>query len=225
MNFDFIKEFINIDVIYNYDDEADDKVINFSSFVKIVEKNYILIDFLLYKNSKYVIPDEKEVTVNFKTHAGFYSTKCYIISKEDPNVHGVKISYPTDIKYIQQREYIRVPLKLKVEILVMLDENNENSKVFEITTLDISGSGFCYISDVPMEKHFMLKGLIYLTGNTNNPIEASLKHVYSRSFFAVNKRKYKNAFTFVEIEPKARERILKEIFLYQLEMKKRGLKN
>jgi len=213
--FGFIKELGKIDVEYN-----DNK---FRSYIKSVESDYILIDFLFYKGSEYNIPAENWITVNFKEKAGIYSGNCQILGRDNSKLPGLKISYPTDIKFVQQREYVRVPLKLKAEIVVFPEIEDEEIKVQEINTLDISGSGFCFISEKPLEKHSKIIGVIYLTNPAEKPIEISLKHVYSRTFFANGKEMYKNAFTFNELEEKLQDKILKEIFLYELELRKKGI--
>lgn len=213
--FGFIKELGKIDVEYN-----DNK---FRSYIKSVESDYILIDFLFYKGSEYNIPAENWITVNFKEKAGIYSGNCQILGRDNSKLPGLKISYPTDIKFVQQREYVRVPLKLKAEIVVFPEIEDEEIRVQEITTLDISGSGFCYVSEKPLEKHSKIIGVIYLTNPAEKPIEISLKHVYSRTFFANGKEMYKNAFTFNELEEKLQDKILKEIFLYELELRKKGM--
>ena len=213
--FGFIKELGKIDVEWN-----DNK---FRSYVKSVESDYILIDFLFYKGSEYNIPAENWITVNFKEKAGIYSGNCQILGRDNSKLPGLKISYPTDIKFVQQREYVRVPLKLKAEIVVFPEIEDEEIKVQEINTLDISGSGFCFISEKPLEKHSKIIGVIYLTNPAEKPIEISLKHVYSRTFFANGKEMYKNAFTFNELEEKLQDKILKEIFLYELELRKKGM--
>ena len=213
--FGFIKELGKIDVECN-----DNK---FRSYVKSVESDYILIDFLFYKGSEYNIPAENWITVNFKEKAGIYSGNCQILGRDNSKLPGLKISYPTDIKFVQQREYVRVPLKLKAEIVVFPEIEDEEIKVQEINTLDISGSGFCFISEKPLEKHSKIIGVIYLTNPAEKPIEISLKHVYSRTFFANGKEMYKNAFTFNELEEKLQDKILKEIFLYELELRKKGI--
>ena len=235
--FGFIKELGKIDVDYN-----DNK---FRSYVKSVESDYILIDFLFYKESEYNIPVENWVTVKFKEKAGVYSGDCQILGRDNSRIPGLKISYPSDVKFVQQREYVRVPLKLKAELVIfsvrsgsekpeeglcpsgrleLIPESEETDvRVQEINTLDISGSGFCYVSEKPLEKHSKIIGIIYLSNPAEKPIEISLQHVYSRTFFANGKEMYKNAFTFNNLEEKLQDKILKEIFLYELELRKKGL--
>ena len=221
--YDFIKELGKIEVEYDYNGNLDNEKIIFKSYVKSVESDYILIDFLFYKGSEYNIPAENWITVNFKEKAGIYSGSCQILGRDNSKLPGLKISYPTDIKFVQQREYVRVPLKLKAEIVVFPEIEVGEIKVHDINTLDISGSGFCYISEKPLEKHSKIIGVIYLTNPAEKPIEISLQHVYSRTFFANGKEMYKNAFTFNDLEEKLQDKILKEIFLYELELRKKGI--
>ena len=67
--FSFIKELGKIDVEYKYDDSDDNNNV-FKSYIKSVETEYILIDFLFYKGAEYNIPNEKQITVKFKEKMG-----------------------------------------------------------------------------------------------------------------------------------------------------------
>lgn len=220
--FNFIKELGKIELEYN-PNELDEQSIIFKSYIKNVESDYILIDFLFHKGTEYNIPDEEWLTVKFKEKSGVYSGICQILGRDNSKLSGLKISFPTDIEFIQQRDYVRVPLKLKAELVVFPEKEGGDVKVYDINTLDISGSGFCFASSKPIEKHSKIIGIINLPNQNAAPIEASLKHITSRPFIAGGKQIYKNAFTFLEIDEKAREQIIKEIFLYELDLRKKGL--
>jgi c-di-GMP-binding flagellar brake protein YcgR len=220
--FGFIKELGKLEVEYN-DTDTDENKISFKSYVKSVESDYILIDFLFYKGAEYNIPVENQIKVKFKEITGVYSGNCQILGRDDSKLPGIKISFPTDIKFIQQREYIRVPLKLKMELVVFIDEEGKDVKIYNINTLDISGSGFCFVSDEPIEKHSKIIGTIIFCNSAEEPIEIFLKHIYSKKFIAAGKERYKNALTFIDMNEKLREKILKEIFLYELEMRKKRI--
>jgi len=213
--FGFIKELGKINVEYNDN--------NFKSYIKSVEPDYILIDFLFYKRSEYNIPVENWITVKFREKAGIYSGNCQILGRDNSKLPGIKISYPADVKFVQQREYVRVPLKLKMELIFFPEKEEKDVKLFNINTLDISGSGFCFASDNPTEKSSKIIGIIYLSNPAEPPVEVLLQHVYSRKFMAAGKEMYKNAFTFNEIKENSKEKILKEIFLYELELRKKGI--
>lgn len=220
--FDFIKELGKIDISYNpTESKSEEHNIIFKNYIKSVEDDYILIDFLFNKGVEYPILIGKQVDIKFKTSDGVYTGNCEILGKDDKSaISGIKISFPQNIKHIQQREYVRVPLKLKTEIVIFFDENGEDITVFDTKTVDISGSGLCFITDEPIKKHVKSVGFVTLHIPEEPPIEISLKHIYSREFSANGKKRFKNAFTFIEIEEEAREKLLSEIFLFQLEMKK-----
>jgi len=224
--FSFIKELGKIDVICNYNDansnEEDDES-TFKSYVKSVESDYLLIDFLFYKGVKYNLPLEKQITVNFKRKTGIYSGTCIILGMDNSKLPGIKISFPTEIKFIQQREFVRVPLSLKTEIVFFPDSETEEVKIHEASTLDISGSGFCFVSDEPVKNKSKIVSIINFSDPKEKPVEVSLKYIYSRSFVSAGKERYKNAFAFDEISEKSRDKIIKEIFRYELEMRKKGI--
>lgn len=218
--FDFIKELGKIDIDYSPDD-SEEKKHTFKSYVKSVEDDYLLIDFLFLEGKEQYIPVGKNIKVRFKTGTGIHTGICEMLGTDNKStIPGIKISFPKYIKFIQQREYIRVPLKLKTEFVIFFDKNGENIISFETETVDISGSGLSFITDKPMEKHSKAIGFITLPGFQEPPIEVILKHVYSGEFFAAGKKRFKNAFTFLEIDDDLREKLLRDIFLFQLEMKK-----
>ncbi len=229
--FEFIKELAKIDVEYSklsdnktVEDFPPQKTIfKFKSYVKRVEPRYILIDFLFYKGVEYNIPMGNRITVKFKETGGLYLGYCNIIGRDNSHLPGIKISYPTDIKFIQQRDYVRAPIKLNAELVIFPEKEDEDIKVEPITTLDISGSGFCFVSDKPFERHSKIIGVFNLSNPEEKPIEILLKHIYSRTFYAVGKERYKNAFTFEDLEEESREKIVREVFLYELESRKKQL--
>jgi c-di-GMP-binding flagellar brake protein YcgR len=223
--FDFIKELNKIEIEYNYND-LDGKYIRLKSYIKSVESDHILIDFLSYGGTEYNIPVESWITVKFKEKTGVYSGDCQILDREDNSrLPGLKISYPANVAFIQQREYVRVSLKLKMKLLIFPEEEEEEEEieVNEIITLDISGSGFCFTSNKPVKKHSKITGIINLPNQPEKPLELSLKNVYSKPLIAAGKEIYKNAFTYTEINEKDRDKILKEVFLYELELRKKGI--
>ena len=220
--FSFIKELGKIDVEYKYDDSDDNNNV-FKSYIKSVETEYILIDFLFYKGAEYNIPNEKQITVKFKEKLGIYSGVCKILGRDNSRIPGIKISYPDAIKFIQRREYVRVPLSLKVELSIFPEKEDDEINVCVVNSLDISGSGFCCISDRPTEKHSKIIGKVYLLNSNEEPVEVLVKHVHSKKIIAAGKNKYKNAFTFIEINEKSRDKIIKEIFLYELKLRKKGI--
>lgn len=220
--YDFIKELGKIDVEYSYSGLEEDKV-TLKSYIKSIEADYILIDFLFHKKSEFVIPSGQWAKINFKNRTGIHSGNCLVLGRDDRStICGIKISFPQNVKFIQQREYVRVPLKLNIELVVFYDEEGSNIETFNASTLDVSGSGFCFVSDQPVENPFKVVAFVTLPSPNEKPIEVSLKHIYSRPFFVRGKERYKNAFTYDDIDEKLREKILKEILLFQFEMKKKG---
>lgn len=219
--FEYIQELGKIEVEYKFNPYMEDKI-TFKSYIKSVEQDYILIDFLYNKGVEYNIPPEKQIKVNFKENSGIYSGTSYILGRDNSNLSGLMISYPTNVEFIQQREFVRIPMKLKVDLYTKTSPDGTNTKHYQVETTDISGSGISFVSDAPIERHQGINGLIHLK-STEKPIEVKLKHVYSRSFITSSKERYKNAFTFVDIDEKIRDKIVKEIFLFQLEMKRKGI--
>lgn len=217
--FSFIKELGKVEIEYEYGTPKEEKIA-FKSYIKSVEDDYILVDYSTHNN----IPEGTPVKATFRSEDGFYTGNSSVIGFEEESiVNGLKIAYPEDVIFIQPREYVRVPLRLKIELVIFYDEYGDNIKTFDIRTLDISGSGLCFVSDLSIGNPHKIAGLISLPSISEEPLEVLLKHVYSRVFIINGKRRYKNAFTFVEIDEKLREKILREILFFQLKLRKRGL--
>jgi len=222
-DFDFIKPNVRVELAYK-NNAAENNDLTFNSVIKEVKRNYILIDYLYHNNLKYIIPEGVEFAVAFHCgESGFFTGNCFILGVDETKKNGIKITFPTEIQHIQQREYARVPLRLKVEMTIFLDEFGENVNYHHLFTQDISGSGFCYHGDFPIEEHSHIKCRINLLFNKNDYVDLDLKHVYSKEIFVNEKQRFKNAFTYINIETEDRKKILREIYNYQMEIKRKRL--
>jgi len=219
--FNFIEELSKIEIVFNYNCEDES---TFKSYVKNIESDYILVDdFLFSKGVQHDLPSEIQVKVFYKRKTGVYSGNCDILGRDNSKLTGIKISFPTDIKFIQMREFLRVSLALKTEVVFFPDSDKEDVKIYQASTIDISGSGFCFVSDQPVKKQTKIVGIINLSDPKEAPIEVPLKYIYSQSFIGGGKERYKNAFTFDGINDNSRDKILKEIWFYEIQMRKKGL--
>jgi len=219
--FGFIKELGKVELEFDFEGEK----IVFKNYIKSIMQDYLLIDSLFYNGVEFTLPEKKWLKAKFKDNGGVYIGNCQILGKDTSKFPGIKISYPQNISFIQQREFVRVPLRLRVELVVfpMASAENEDIEVIEEETLDISGSGFCIVSEKPIKLHSKIIGVIYLNHAKDHQVEVNLLHVYSRPFQAAGKEVYKNAFTFIDISDIHKEKILKDIFLYELELRRKGL--
>lgn len=221
-NLDFIKELEKIEVKYNNSLGIQDTILTLNSYIKKVDSDHILIDFLTNKGLEYHIFEGEKLEINFKVENGYYTGLCEVIGIDEFELPGIKVSYPDEVKYIQRRDYPRVSLKLHIELLAHIKEL-KRTIAHNIKTLDISGSGFCFISDKPFDGFSDFLGYFHLPSHKAQPVKIKLKHVYSREIIICEKEKYKIAFTYPEISEDDREKLLREIFLYQLKVRKKGL--
>jgi len=219
--FNFIKELGKVELEFDFEGEK----IVFKNYIKSTSLDYLLVDLLYYNGVEFNLPEKKWLKAKFKENGGVYVGNCQILGKDNSKFPGIKISYPQNVTFVQQREFVRVPLRLRIELVIfpLASSEGEEIEVIDSETLDVSGSGFCFVSEKPIKLHSKIIGVIYLNHAKDRQVEVNLLHVYSRPFQAAGKEVYKNAFTFIDIDENSKEKILKDIFLYELEQRRKGM--
>lgn len=218
--FDHLKELVKLEVEFSNENTHYSYL---KSYIKCVEPNRILIDPPSFKGTVYPIYDGQHITITISTNTGVFSGECKVIEREIATISGLWITFPLSNKQIQRREFVRVPMKKKVEITIFkTPEKTENIK-FNVETRDISGKGISFFTDSPLETYYEIECTI-LADNSNERIWSRCEHVYSRQTIVNGKIKYINALAFIELTNKDIETIVRESFKYQLDMRKRELK-
>ncbi|MFH0702499.1 MAG: flagellar brake domain-containing protein [bacterium] len=215
---DYIKELTKFEL------EFIDKNGNYhvlKSYIKSIDQDKILIFPPSHKNVTYNIPDSELINIIICTEDGVYSGESKVIGKELSHTPGLWISYPYNSQLIQRREYVRVPLRINIDLII--SENNTSETEIKIMPENISGKGFCYISDSPLNNYYDIKCKIYLKDEPNKPIISRCEHIYTNPINIGGKSKYINAFAFIDINLKDVDRIVKACFKYQFEQRKKGL--
>ncbi|OGI22666.1 MAG: hypothetical protein A2287_08205 [Candidatus Melainabacteria bacterium RIFOXYA12_FULL_32_12] len=217
--YDFIKELAKIDI------EIEDKEHNFyslKSYVKRVEEDRILIDTPSNNGVTYNIPVGQTISLGIHADGGIYLGESKVIDKELSTISGLWICHPYFTQHIQRREYLRVPASLEAELTVFIDRQKTEKKVYNIKTKDISGSGFSYTSNEPLDQYYDIECTIYINDSDNEPVISRCEHVYSKKITYNGEIRYINAFTFVDIKQKDVGRLVKASFKYQVELRKKG---
>ena len=211
--YNFIKELAPIDIEYL---DSSDNYYSLSSYIKGVYEDYVLVAPPQRNNQTINIPDGQEININFKTPNGLFSAFTKVISKQLGNSSGLKISFPHKSQLLERREFVRVPLTLKVEILKFLDNTGLSVETMEIQTRNISGSGLCYISDCPLQNYYDIHCKIHLEKN-EEPIYARCDHLYSKKVKINNEKAYLTALSYSGISDEGVAKIVKTCFKYQID--------
>lgn len=220
--YDYLKELTKIDV--EFIDPANSKTYVLKSYIKRADDNAILIEPPTINGIVISLNKGQYIKLHLKTNEGVFSGMSSVVGKELSEISGLIIAYPTNVKFNQRREYIRVPLKLPIDLIIIEDNITTEENVINIITEDISGTGFAYISEKPLDKYYSIRCKIYLNDGNNNPIESSCDHIYSNKHVTPSlSMKYKNALMFVEMSKQDNDRIIKSVFQYQLEQRRKGL--
>lgn len=210
--YDYIKELTPLEIEYV---DSDDNYDCLHSHIKRVEDEYILIAPPHKGNFSVNIPDKQELNIIIKTEKGTYSALSVVQGKQLDGMSGVKISYPHNSQFTERREFIRVPLKLKLDVTKFSDSSRTTSEILHVQTINISGSGLCYISDKPLENYYDIQVKIYLEDG-EEPILVNCDHIYSKKIKIHNEKSYITALTYTSINENDLSRLVKTCFKYQI---------
>jgi c-di-GMP-binding flagellar brake protein YcgR len=213
--YDFIKELTPFELEYV---DSNDNYHCLNTYVKRVEKDYILISPPEKNNLAHNLADHQEIIIIFKTEKGTLSAVSNVLGKQLADISGVKIAFPYNNQLIERREFLRVPLNLKIEILKFLDNTLQKIETFNIQTKNISGSGLCYVSDAPFGNYYDVHCKIHLD-NEKKPVYVRCDHIYSRKIKTNNEKAYLTAISFINISDEDSAKLVKACFKYKINNK------
>jgi len=216
--YDFIKELAVFELEYI---DSYDNYHCLNSYVKRVNEDHILISPPQKNNLAHNLSDGQEISIIFKTEKGTFSAVSNVMNKQLDSMSGLRISFPYNSQFTERREFLRVPLNLKVEVIKYLDKTYMNMETFNIQTRNISGSGLCYISDSPLENYYDVHCNIYLDYE-KEPISIRAEHIYSKKVKINNEKTYLTAISFAGISEEDVSRLVKTCFKYQIDNRDRN---
>lgn len=138
---------------------------------------------------------EKEIEINIYAENGVYNATSRIISSNylDAKTFYV-LSFPSNIKHSQRREYLRADIETDFAMRVILD-GTEVEKIIS-TTKNLCAKGFAFISDKQMNAYSSLEVQLFLEGKE---IKTSAELVYSTPIRVDNSFKFLTAVTFTTV--------------------------
>ena len=211
--YDFIKELAPFELEYIDDD---DNYHCLNSYIKRVHDDHLLISPPEKHNLAHNLPDGKEINIIFKTAKGTFSAVSNVIDKHLDSMSGLRISFPCNSQFTERREFIRVPLNIKVEIIKYIDNTYLKMETFNALTRNISASGLSYISDAPLDNYYDVHCKIHLDYE-KEPISVRCDHIYSKKIKLNNEKSYLTALSYAGISEEDTIKLVKTCFRYQID--------
>lgn len=179
------------------------------SFLKPSNKLEIIVDGRSYFCTIYYVENEKltvffekqtelpekEIEINIYAEDGVYNATSRIISSNYLNeTTFYMLSFPSNIKHSQRREYLRADIKTDFALSVNF-EGEETDKIIA-TTKNICAKGLAFIADRQMSAYTTLDVELFLAGKE---IKTKAELVYSTPIRINNSFKFLTALTFTTI--------------------------
>lgn len=138
---------------------------------------------------------EKEIEINIYSEDGIYNATSRILSSNYLNeTTFYMLSFPSNIKHSQRREYLRADIHTDFALTLEFD-GTEIDKIIA-QTQNICAKGLAFISDKQMGAYTKLEVELYLEGKA---IKTTAELVYSNPIRVNNTFKFLTALTFTDI--------------------------
>lgn len=211
------KDFKSIEVVFNNSNGEPQK--NYCS-VKSIEENSLLLDANNQQNKNIFANVNDEIKIYVYTDSGVYSATSKVLQVTNGLMNTeYLISYPTNSKHSQRREYFRADMSVDFHMNVITSLDSDVNISIDSKTKNICGKGMSYLAKAPFPEYESID--IDLIFPDENIIQTSAKHVYSKQIYIANKPAFIHAFMFVDISQKNIDFIVKKCFQHQLELKRK----
>jgi pilZ domain len=138
---------------------------------------------------------EKEIEINIYAQDGVYNATSRILSSNYLNeTTFYMLSFPSNIKHSQRREYLRADIETDFAMTVEF-EGTQVDRIIA-TTKNICAKGLAFISDKQMNAYTKLDIELFLAGKQ---INTHAELVYSNPIRINNSFKFLTAVTFTDI--------------------------
>ena len=138
---------------------------------------------------------EKEIEINIYAEDGIYNATSRILSSNYLNeTTFYMLSFPSNIKHSQRREFLRADIETDFSLTLRLD-GTEVDKIVSITK-NICAKGLAFIADRQMSAYTDMEAELYLEGKI---IRTHAELVYSNPVRVDNTFKFLTAVTFTDI--------------------------
>ncbi|MCL6119660.1 MAG: flagellar brake protein [Deltaproteobacteria bacterium] len=178
-----------------------------------VKDDTLTVDSLIPKsgNLKMVESSYLKIAFKFSNNDHFFLSKLYNYEK-DGDYFVFDIYKPIEILSLEKRKFFRVEPSISEPVIVSFFYNN---KYVETRLYDLSGEGFSFLLDFPLEKHTVLE-------NVKIKFPLGLPEVVLRLEIMSNVRldnlKYKTGAKAINIKPAQQDILFNYIFKRQREI-------
>lgn len=162
---------------------------------------------------------EQPINVYYTTDRAAYKFKSKILKRTNKPIPLLLIERSDSVNRIQRRDFFRLDVTGKVDIYKMISNKSYPKKVAAARLLDISGGGIQMQLQKKLEKG---EEILLSLKNILRPkefIKSKIVRVKKE-----NNEVYNYGVKFKEIEKEQREEIIKWIFAYQRQSRKKGLR-
>lgn len=179
------------------------------SFLKPSNKLEIIVDNKSYFCTIYYVENEKltvffehqtelpekEIEINIYAQDGIYNATSRILSSNYLNeTTFYMLSFPSNIKHSQRREYLRADIQTDFAMTVEF-EGTQEDKIIAVTK-NICAKGLAFVADKQMSAYTNIEVELYLAGKE---IKTHAELVYSTPIRVNNTFKFLTAVTFTDI--------------------------
>jgi c-di-GMP-binding flagellar brake protein YcgR len=197
--------------------DDNDDYYKLDSFIKGVFAKHMLIEFPTDGETYYDIPKGSEINLNFKSDFGILVAQCTILGTDEGE--GIRLAFPSKVKEVDRREYIRMPLRLKIEVSFLPEPHSAERQTYMVMTRNISANGLSYIHSRQFKEGYDIKCKMHLNDSNPKPVELECRYIYSKPVVIRDETNYLTAFTYTKISSEDTSRIIKECFNYQIKRK------
>lgn len=160
----------------------------------------------------------QKLIISFNHKGRFFQFDTVIMQRRLKPIPMLVVLKPDSFREIQRRRWVRVPVSIPIKFGVHNEE--ENTPVYEATTVDISGGGVCFLTRNPVAAGQLLDAEIDLPNR--EPVYCQLKVL--RVLETETEGSVIKAFSeYYDISESQRERIIGFVFEKQREWIKKGL--
>ncbi|MDW8799645.1 flagellar brake domain-containing protein [Clostridium sp. A1-XYC3] len=218
-----IQFLVNNKIEIDYNDEA------YKSNIQDVTDEYIAISIPVHDGKYLPLAKGEKVTVLYYYGKDIYKFNTVVIGRKIDRILLIMLKKPDTVTIIQRRNFARVPFMLNVYCALIRTEKSINTisdnqiDFFDAYTLDISGGGLRIVVDRKLEHKIQKGNILMLTipiDNENLTLEAKIIRVE-------NDRKNPKiicGLTFLDLDRKTRETIVKLVFEIMRKQMRKGAK-
>lgn len=179
-------------------------------------KSAITIGVPIVQNQFISLREGTELEVIFNDGVTAFSFSTKILKRFSNPIPSFHIGYPSKIKKIQRRKFVRVPLFCPLKYHVITEKEDSEEKPGSI--MDLSGGGLLFESQENLPPQTLIA--IETKIGTN---EIEIPGLVIRSEKEDEKNVYRISVQFQDISERTRDKIIRYVFQIQREMRKKGL--